>query len=118
MNPGGLDGLPSRPTTFFHRWPGSDDEPPFVAIGITGEGTLSDRGRAELGPEAKIVISAHDSDSGVAAIQIRWDRGQWSTWNGKPLRPTDPGKHRLEVKAWDWAGNLSKVWALDVGQRP
>jgi hypothetical protein len=111
----GLDGFPSKAIAFRINSGRSDTEPPAVAAVLFGAGQVDGGGRLHLGGGGSVALAAQDDAAGVAEVLYRWDGGEWRTWQGEKLEPSDDTDlHLLELQATDRIGRRSGLFAFEV----
>ena len=91
-----------------------------VACSIANPDTVAPQVEAQLDPAqpngnglwytqpVKVTLNANDEDSGIASIEYRVDDGQWQAYES-PITIDAQGKHTLNYRATDEAGNTSEV---------
>jgi hypothetical protein len=84
--------------------PSGDTTPPQVSASVTGS---QDWAWNYVGG-ATVTISATDSGSGVASVEYSLDGQPYAAYTG-PLTVNQPGKHTVDYRATDKAGNTSAV---------
>ncbi|WP_143340420.1 family 78 glycoside hydrolase catalytic domain [Demequina sp. NBRC 110057] len=85
-----------------------DAEAPTVTIDVDGDVT-----DGWVGPDAVVTIGADDAGSGVAAVDVRIDGGEWAPYSERVALAE--GMQRVEARATDAAGNVSRVASRELG---
>lgn len=84
--------------------PSSDSTPPTVTAQVTGN---QDFGWNYVG-NATLTLTAKDADSGVASVEYSLDGAPYAAYTA-PVNVSQPGKHTVDYRATDKAGNTSDV---------
>ena len=80
----GLDGYPSASAMVEVTDARPDLDPPMLALQPLSGFVDGPDGAVRLGPKALLQPVAHDEQSGVLRIEIRYD-SDWATWDGEPI---------------------------------
>nr|WP_203981251.1 chitobiase/beta-hexosaminidase C-terminal domain-containing protein [Planosporangium flavigriseum] len=88
--------------------PAQDKTPPQVSAQVSG----TKDGAGNYVNSATVTISASDAESGVATVEYSLDGQPYAAYTA-PVAVNQPGKHTVNYRATDKAGNTSNVGAVE-----
>lgn len=90
-----------------------DDAPPSSTLTIGNPQSRSKEGRLFISGSTQFTIASADAGSGVAQIEYRLDKNDWSIYR-EPFRISDEGEHRLEYRGVDELNNIETVKSVRI----
>ncbi|WLR49068.1 S-layer homology domain-containing protein [Halobacillus litoralis] len=63
--------------------------------------------------EIELSLTARDESSGVSSIEYRMNEGEWTAYD-TPITIDEEGKHVIEYRSTDQAGNQEEIQTVDV----
>jgi len=87
----------------------SDTLPPISTAALSGSSGAGSWFTSSVG----VTVSASDSQSGVAAIQVRTDGGAWQVYTS-PVTVAGDGTHTVDYYATDVAGNIESTHTVNL----
>lgn len=114
LSANGLEGFASATARVQVDDARPDLEPPMLALQPLSGFVQAESGAIRHGPEARWLPVAHDERSGVARIELRVGSGEWTLWQGEPIRMEQVRSTELRLRAIDHLEQVSAEVLLGI----